>query len=121
MLGDLLDGLELQLDSALISRSIALLFNFGLAGLPSTRSAFIDDRLRTGIEIRRRNSLSLPLSLTVRECLVCICIATWEVFAFFRTRFRPLMLPSLSLIDDEDDGGGGACRDGTIVFGPRLI
>lgn len=81
----------------------------------------MEDRLRTGIDMRRRKSLSLPLSLETREGLVCICIATCDVADFFKTRFRPLMLPSLSLIDDDDEGGGGACRDGIMLLGPRLI
>lgn len=100
------EPLELQFESELRSRCIG-------ADMPSTLLAFAVDPI-TGAEIRLLISDSLPSHPNDPGR---ICIATWVEF-FLWEGFRLLMLPSLSF---NDDGGGGACRDGIIVLGPRLI
>ena len=95
-----------------------------LGGLPRTRSAFmLDPLIGKDVETRFLRTSSIAFSLDCFLASTFICIATWRVGDFLSVRLRLLlMLPSLDLKDGVNvDGGGGACRDGTMVLGPRLI
>ena len=95
-----------------------------LGGLPRTRSAFmLDPLIGNVVETRFLITFSMAFSPGCFLKSAFICIATWIVGDFLTIRLRlPFMLPLLDLKDGATvDGGGGACREGTMVLGPRLI